>query len=69
MKVQEIHLKEPLPFDSPETQRSYQLGKIKLLEEELSELNLLEHPCEILALCKQIIALKEQLPKVTPQVK
>jgi hypothetical protein len=69
MKVQEIHLKDSLPFDSPETFRSFQLGKIKLLEEELNRLNLLEHPCEIQALCKQIIIIKEQLLKAKPQVK
>jgi len=68
MKVQGIHLTD-IPFDSPETQRTHHLGRIKLLEEELSRLNLLEHPCEILAICKQIRSLKAQLPNASPLIK
>ena len=69
MKLQGIQLTDNFPYDSPETQQQYYLDRIKLLEEELSGLNLLEHPCEILAICKQIISIKQQLPNGTPQMK
>ena len=69
MKLQGIHLTGNIPYDSAETQQQYNLDRIKLLEEELDKLNLLEHPCEILAICKMIIALKTQLPNGTPQMK
>lgn len=70
MKVQNMHLiDDTVPYDSRETKREYHLARIKLLEEELSQLNLLEHPCEILAICKQIIVIKELLGKITPVTK
>ena len=68
MKVQDLHQPNAFPYDSPELQRRHQLARIKLLEEELERLNLLEHPCEIQALCKQIITIKEQLAKNTRTV-
>ncbi len=47
-----------LPADSFEVWREHQLGKIKIMEEELKRLNLLEHPCEIQALCSEVSAIK-----------
>lgn len=69
MKVQGIHLTDTIPYDSAETQQQYYLDRIKLLEEELNRLNLLEHPCEILAICKVIITIKKQLSGGAPQMK
>jgi hypothetical protein len=69
MKLQGIQLTDNIPYDSAETQQQYYLDRIKLLEDELSRLNLLEHPCEILAICKLIISIKQQLPNGTPQMK
>jgi hypothetical protein len=70
MKVQNMHMiHDTAPYDSRETKRDYHLARVRLLEEELNSLNLLEHPCEILAICKQIITIKELLRKITPVVK
>ena len=67
MKVQNMHLSgDTVPFDSREAQQDYHLSRLKQLEEELNQLNLLEHPHEIQAICKQIIAIKELLRKITP---
>lgn len=70
MKVQKLPIiDDTVPYDSRETQREYHLARIRLLEAELNQLNLLEHPCEIKAICKQIIAIKELLGKITPVTK
>jgi hypothetical protein len=67
MKVQNMHLSDDtVPFDSREAQQVYHLARMKQLEEELNRLNILEHPNEIQAICKQIIAIKELLRKITP---
>lgn len=66
MKGPEMPLIDTAPFDSRETQQAYHLAKIQQLESALNELNLLENPCEIEAICKQIIAIKELLRKITP---
>lgn len=67
MKVQNMHLSDDtVPFDSREAQQVYHQARIKQLEEELNGLNILEHPHEIQAVCKQIIAIKELLRKITP---
>ena len=58
-----------LPADSKEVQRLYHLGKIKLLEEELNRLTILEHPREIQSLCCKIIRLKQFLQKIKPDKK
>lgn len=55
-----------VPYDSRETWQEYHLTRIKSLEAELNNLNLLEHPCEIKAICTQIIAIKELLRKISP---
>lgn len=60
---------DTVPCDSRETKQAYHLARIKALEEELSQLNLLEHPCEILTICKQIIVIKELLSKIMPVTK
>ncbi|WP_315823214.1 hypothetical protein [Paraflavitalea speifideaquila] len=57
---------DTVPYDSRETKQEYHLARIRLLEEALNRLTLLEHPCEILAICKQIIAIKELLRKIAP---
>lgn len=57
---------DTLPFDSREAQQHYHLARVKQLEEELNRLNIMEHPHEIQAICKQIIALKELLRKIAP---
>lgn len=54
-------IEDRVPYDSHEARRDHHLAKLKALEAELQELNLLEHPREILAICKQIIAMKEAL--------
>lgn len=70
MKVQNMHMiDDTVPYDSRETKQAYHLARLRLLEEELNRLNLLEHPCEILAICKQIITIKELLRKITPVTK
>jgi hypothetical protein len=67
MKVQKMHMiDDTVPYDSRETKQEYHLARISQLEEELNGLNLLEHPCEIQAICKQIIAIKELLRKIAP---
>ena len=68
MKVQDIPGIDIVPFDSRETKREYHLARIRLLEEKLETLNLLEHPCEIMGICKQIIAIKGALQKITPAI-
>jgi hypothetical protein len=52
-----------LPADSKEVQKEYHQGKIKLLEEELSRLNILEHPLEIQSICRKIILIREVFKK------
>lgn len=52
-----------LPADSKEVQQEYHLGKLKLLEEELNRLTILEHPREIQSLCCKIIRIKNLLQK------
>jgi hypothetical protein len=69
MKVQDIPITDVVPYDSREAKQEYHLARIRLLEEELEKLNLLEHPCEILCICKQIIAIKEVLQKLTSVAK
>lgn len=70
MKVQNMHLiDDTVPYDSHETKQENHLARIRLLEEELNQLNLLEHPCEIKAICKQIITIKELLSKISPVTK
>lgn len=69
MKGPEMPLIDTAPFDSRETQRAYHLARIQQLESALNELNLLENPCEIETICKQIIAIKELLRKITPVIK
>lgn len=67
MKVQDMQLiAETLPYDSQEARLEFLQGQIQRLEHELNQLNLLEHPCEILAICKEIIAIKEVLGKIAP---
>lgn len=67
MKVQNMHLSaDTVPFDSREAQQVYHLARMKQLEEELNRLNILEHPREIQAICKQIMTIKELLRKITP---
>lgn len=66
MKGPEMPLIDTAPFDSRETQQAYHLARIQQLESALNELNLLENPCEIEIICKQIIAIKELLRKITP---
>jgi hypothetical protein len=51
--------------DSIDLQRSYHLNKIKLLEEELSHLTILEHPREIHDICCSIIDLKKSLETIS----
>lgn len=50
--------------DSIEVQRAYHLDKIKLLEDELSRLNILEHPREIGEICSNIIDIKKSLENI-----
>lgn len=54
-------IEDTVPFDSHEARRDHHLAKLRALEAELQQYNLLEHPREILAICKQIIAMKEAL--------
>lgn len=50
--------------DSIEVQRAYHLSKLKLLEDELTRLNILEHPREIREICSTIIDIKRSLEKI-----
>jgi hypothetical protein len=52
--------------DSIEVLRKFHLEKIKLLEEELSQLTILEHPLQIRKICNDIIRIKKTLEKVPP---
>ena len=52
-----------LSADSKEVQREYYIGQIKLLEEELSQLNLMDNPHDIRAICERIIMIKALLQK------
>ena len=58
-----------LPADSKEVQKEYHLCKLKLLEEELNRLTILEHPLEIHSLCCKIIQIKQLLQKISPAKK
>lgn len=53
-----------LPFDSWEVFELYYLGKLKVWEDELSRLTILEHPIEIQFLCREIIAVKSMLGRM-----
>lgn len=67
MKVHNMQLiAETLPYDSQEARLEFLQGRIQALENDLNQLNLLEHPREILSICKEIIAIKEVLGKITP---
>ncbi len=48
---------------SKETEKKRQLEKIRLLEEELNRLTILENPQEIKNICNSIMDLKNQLEK------
>lgn len=69
MSVQEIKPGDLMLCDSRETQLELHANRIKQLEFELNQLNLLENPCEIIALCKQIMVLRESLLKISPSLK
>lgn len=55
-----------LSADSKEVQKEYRIDKIKILEEELNRLNILEHPREIHSVCCKIIHIKHLLQKTKP---
>ena len=50
-----------LAADAGDKRKQTPLEKIKLLEEELNHLNILENPLEIENICKSIIDLKKSL--------
>ena len=53
-----------LAAGSKDVKRKTHLEKIKLLEEELLRLTILENPLEISIICKSIIDIKKNLEKV-----
>jgi hypothetical protein len=64
--VEELQ-KYTLPFDSWEVFELYYHGKIKVWEDQLQQLNVLDHPVEIEAICRQIIAVKNLLRRMKQQ--
>lgn len=70
MKVDNRQLiTETLPYDSQEARQEFLQSRIQVLEHELNQLNLLDHPQEIQTICKEIIAIKEVLGKTNPVTK
>lgn len=53
-----------IPFDSWEVFELYYLGKIKLWEDELCKLTILDHPIEIQFLCREILKVKNLLGRM-----
>lgn len=49
------------PADSPEALASFYADKLRKLEVELNQFNLLEHPKEIRSLCCKMIVLKNMM--------
>jgi len=47
--------------DSKEVRLADYRARIILLTEKLGGLNILEHPCEIQSICKEIVSLKNSL--------
>lgn len=52
-----------LAAKSKEIQKDLPLDKIKLLEDELNQLTILENPIEIQKICNSIIEIKKTLEK------
>lgn len=50
--------------DSNQNETKSQLEKIKLLEDELSRLTILENPLEIKDICASIIDIKKNIEKI-----
>lgn len=48
------------PADSPEILYNYYFDKISYLQMQLNKLTLLEHPCEIHAVCTEIIKMRKK---------
>jgi hypothetical protein len=60
--------KSPFLGDSLEAQRNDHLEKIRLLENELSRLNILEHPREIRDICNDIINIRKSLERISSAI-
>jgi hypothetical protein len=50
--------------DSPKVLKEYYEGKLLLLERELNRLTILEHPVQIIHICRQIIVVKSKLKRL-----
>jgi hypothetical protein len=65
MKKTKILLEEKeVKGDSPEVMTAYYTSKLRHLHKELDQLNILEHPVEILSICTRIQALQIKLQQV-----
>ena len=53
-----------LPADSWEVEKDFQLRKLSALKEELSMLNILEHPRQIQVICRKIVLIKNLLAEI-----
>jgi len=56
-----VSSKSVLPADSFEIWRELHLEQIRLLQERLFGLNLQDNPCEIQAICSEIIIIKAMI--------
>jgi hypothetical protein len=52
--------------DSKETLIAYYVDRIKQLEEQLDQLNLLDHPARIKEVCIELIVTRESLKEKSP---
>jgi hypothetical protein len=55
---------QPIMADSVEVMEYYYRGKIQLLEQSLSQLNIMDNAREITGLCKEVVRTKEVLQKI-----